>query len=83
MSIRPETIGDLGDFEHYQNKLKHFKKNATGEFQAVYDDDNIEDKVQALTENYLERIPDFYGEYVTRMAFCGPNVHRSLINKIK
>ena len=56
MAIRPDTINDLGDFDHYQNKLKHFKKNATSEFQAVYDDENVDDKIQALTETYLERI---------------------------
>ena len=56
LAIRPDTINDLGDFEHYQNKLKHFKKNATSEFQAVYDDENVDDKIQALTETYLERI---------------------------
>ena len=56
LAIRPDTINDLGDFDHYQNKLKHFTKNATNEFQAVYDDENVKEKIQALTENYLERI---------------------------
>ena len=56
LAIRPDTINDLGDFDHYQNKLKHFKKNATSEFQTVYDDENVKEKIQALTENFLERI---------------------------
>ena len=55
MAIRPDTINDLGDFDHYQNKLKHYKKNATSEFQTVYDDESVKDKIQALTENLLER----------------------------
>ena len=54
LAIRPDTINDLGDFDHYQNKLKHFTHNATEEFQNIYNTNPI-DNIQEITEKLLER----------------------------
>ena len=55
LAIRPDTINDLGDFDHYQNKLKHFTHNATDEFDLLNAENDPLDPIQQITEKLLER----------------------------
>ena len=55
LAIRPDTKDVLGDFEAYQELLTDYATNATTDFEPVFADEHVDDKIQKLTDDFLVR----------------------------
>ena len=56
LAIRPDTKDILGDFNEYQDLLLSYAKNATDDFDPVFGDDGVDEKIQKITDDFLERL---------------------------
>lgn len=64
LAIRPDTKDVLGDFEAYQELLTGYAANATTDFEPVFDDEQVEDKIQKLTDDFLVRLERLFNNFI-------------------